>query len=222
MSRSTKKDKKSKKPINPLEYDLKIAEFKIKEEQKAKLKKLKRSEKEEIVPVIRVDPNDMEAARYEDLDVTITDIKYEGFENVKSKNPKIEIKKEDPKAKEDKVKELVSKAKQIKVKIGSKKGHPWENRINGNNCYHIGDQPGLTLNLRRDTPYIFKLDNNNIGAEMIFTTDAVGSKGAQPLKDIQSIKPGSDGLVIFGKDAPSMFYYQDKSYGFMGGIVNLK
>lgn len=215
--------KKTKKKPTPLELDLMEAEYRIKQEHKSKIKSLKKLERNEFVPVIKVDPNDLEACHYEDVDVTVTEIKYQGFDNIRPvKDPKIDIKKEDPKVKNDKIKDLAAKAKQIKVTVGPKKGHPAEHRISGNYCYYVGGTPGMTLSLERDKPYIFKLDSNNIGAELIFTTDPMGSKGAVSLKGINSIKSGNDGLVVFGKDSPNEFYYQDKNHAFLGGSVKLK
>lgn len=121
----------------------------------------------------------------------------------------------------------------FEVKITNKNGHPWEPHITETDqCYEINGVKGLRLHLTRGKRYFFTFfPHNDSNYSLIFTTDPVGGKRNESTnyeaKSIQGT-PLANKFMSFSflikedpKLFPNVFYYQDRNYTFMGGMIIL-
>ncbi len=115
------------------------------------------------------------------------------------------------------------KSIEVVISLGSKKGHPWESRIDGSLAYVANRVPGGTLEIKRGENYRLKfIGRENSGHELILTRDPVGGKGASLLEGTNPIPAGKEGIFVMTKDCPSVIYYQDRHKEFFGGMISVK
>lgn len=110
----------------------------------------------------------------------------------------------------------------VTFELKGKKGHPVENRIEGNFCFYVNGKAGQTLKLQKSKKYQFRfLGREGSGYEIILTTDSVGGRGSRILDKTSSLPIGKS-CVVELINCPNIFYYQDHNKQYLGGIVQIE
>jgi hypothetical protein len=102
--------------------------------------------------------------------------------------------------------------------------HPWLG-TGSQSGFSINGEEGGTLNLQRNTPYMFHYDAGTGGDALYFTSSTTGGDLSNQLPSAASasspIQPGESRTVTFDASYPSTFYYQSSANPSMGGVIHL-
>lgn len=121
----------------------------------------------------------------------------------------------------------VSKSKRVAVSYGTKVGHPWseynESSDGANSSIYINGKVGGTLNLFRDTKYVFytKDATNTKNHGFMLTNNPLGGQNSRIIPGgFQPLENGSRSFTP-NEHTPKHFFYADITHPFAGGIVVL-
>ena len=96
--------------------------------------------------------------------------------------------------------------------------HPWSHLINAKYCLAADGVVGDPIFLTTGRRYCFTLVHE-ANCQLILTSDPRGGDKAQKVPTSYLLKPGSSLIFRVTPDFPSILYYQDDKYMFLGGLV---
>jgi hypothetical protein len=116
--------------------------------------------------------------------------------------------------------------KKYNVSFCKKKGHKYQDKIEGCTAIHINGCVGPTLKLHRGVVYYFNVCQKKCDGKynnyFVLTENPVGKIHGEPPEPLKcSFDPVAKGCVKFHVTSytPKYFYYQNSNAAFQGGLI---